>query len=400
MTVSSARPRILYVIASRGAGTGGHHFSLRDLSARMRAVADVQIVTVANQFPPALRDVPDVTYLPHAPWRMAQTMAALLRLCRTFRPTVIHSYDAFALQMARVLSVVLDIPLVHTQCGGPTARTNVPRAPDVIVFSEENLSGLSAHPRMAGCRLHHIASRVEPVAPDLDRIAALRAHLRLADGELVLMRVNRFVPAYEPVMRQTLTLAQTLRAAGLPVRAVLLGSPNEPEVVARIAALCAPGDTRVHDEVFTRRAAEVVALSDVVVGTGRGLMEAASLGRPLFASLAERTLPAPVAPDTVEALAGVNFSPRAVLPLDDKALAARAVEICADPQRRAAAGEYARHLYETRFDVGAAVPKHLAIYAQAQPWPRRQAAEAFSDLGLNVAHEIYARARLRLAAVR
>ena len=71
------RPRVLFVISSRGAGTGGHHFSLRDLSARLRAVADVQVVTVANQFPPALRDVPDVTYLHHAPWRLAHTLRAL-----------------------------------------------------------------------------------------------------------------------------------------------------------------------------------------------------------------------------------------------------------------------------------------------------------------------------------
>jgi hypothetical protein len=45
---------VLYVITSRGKGTGGHHFSLRDLTARMRADADVHIAVVAIRFPPSL----------------------------------------------------------------------------------------------------------------------------------------------------------------------------------------------------------------------------------------------------------------------------------------------------------------------------------------------------------
>lgn len=385
--------RILYVIVSRGAGTGGHHISLRDLATRMRAHADVHIAAVAVRPPPALDGVPGVRWLPHSPWRVDRTMAGLVSLCRELRPTVIHSYDGYALRMARVLSVLFDVPLVHTQCGGPTAKRHVPRAPDVVVFSTENLRGMSEQLRMRRCRLHHIPNRVEPVTPDPARVEALRAHLGLAPDDLVVMRVNRFVAPYEPVMRQTLALAERLRLAGLPARAVLLGSEDQPQTVARIAALAGASDRLVHDPRYTRRAAELLPLGDLVVGTGRGLMEAASLARPIFASVAGRTLPALVDEDTLEPLFDANFSPRAVLPDDDEALAARALAVAGDPARRALAGAWARRTFETRFDVAAAVTRHLAIYANAEPWPRAEAAEAFGDLGFTVATELYHNAR-------
>ena len=392
------RPRILYVLVSRGAGTGGHHISLRDLAARIRATADVRIVTVAYKPPPALEGVPDVHFVRHGAWRMGLTEAALWRHCREFRPTVIHSYDSYALIMVRPLSALLGIPLVHTQCGGPTARVHLPRAPDVVVFSEENLQGMSAQRRMSRCRLHHIASRVEDVSPDPSRVEALRAHLALSPDDFVILRINRFVAPYEPVMRQTLALAALMRAAGLPARAVLLGSANDPEVVARIAALADPRDVLVHAPAFTTCAAELLPVANAVVGTGRGLMEAASLGRPLFASVQDRKLPVPVDPETVEALFAANFSPRAVLTLDDAALADRAVVLLSSPERAAAAGAYARHLFETRFDVQAAVNRHLEIYAQAVPWPRWELPEAVVDLSATTAQELYVRARTPRAA--
>lgn len=397
---SSPRPRILYVITSRGQGTGGHHFSLRDLASRLRGRADVHIAVVADRFPPALEGVPDTTFLPWKPWRWAQTLVGLLGVVRAFGPTILHSYDPLALQLLRVVSAWTHLPLVHTTCGGPTPRRNVPRARDVILFSEENREGLAQNPRMAGCRLHLISSRVNPIAPDAPRMAALRAHLALAPDELVVLRINRFVERFRPAIDQTLALGLALNAAGVRTRVVLLGSVDEPAFAAELAARALPGVTLVHDAEFTRQAAALLPIADAAVGTGRSLMEAACMGRVIFAPVAGRKLPALVDDATVDALAHANFSTRAELPaaLDDDALRERAVAALRTPEARAAAGAWARALFRERFDAEAAVTRHLEIYAQAEPWPPGRTAEAAADLGVNLLLETVRRARRRLVA--
>lgn len=393
-----ARPRVLYVITSRGKGTGGHHFSLRDLTARMRAHADVHIAVVADRFPPSLEGVPDTTWLPWGALRGTATLGGLLGLVRRFRPTHLHSYDPLALQLTRLVSLWTRLPLVHTTCGGPTPRRNVPRNRDVILFSEENRSALAANPRMAGCRLHLIASRVNPVQVDPARVEALRAHLALRPDEQVVLRINRFVHNYLPAMEQALALGRLMREGGQPTRVVLLGSIGDADVASALAERAEAGVSLVHDATFTHNAAALLPIADVVLGTGRGLMEAACLGRVVFAPVADRQMPALLAADTVDALAHANFSPRARLPdaLDDAALRERARAVLTNPDARRAAGAAARYLYETRFDAGVAAARHLEIYAQAEPWPVSRAAEALGDLGLNLALETFRRTRRAL----
>jgi len=395
-----ARSRVLYVITSRGKGTGGHHFSLRDLTASLGSLVDVHIAAVAIRFPPSLADLPNVTFIPWSPFRLAGVLAELLALVRRFEPTHLHSYDPSALQLARVLSLWTRLPLIHTQCGGPTPRRNVPRAPDVVLFSEENRSGLSAHPRMADCRLHLISSRVNPVALDPARVAALRRHIGWQPGDRVVLRINRLVHEYRPAMDQALALGALWRAAGARVHVVLLGSVGDEALVRDLESLAGrtPDVHVVTSPEFTTKAAALLGAADAVLGTGRGLMEAAFAGRVVFAPVAGHALPALLAPDTVDALAHANFSPRARLgeAYSDDVLAVRAREALATDEARSASGEYARALYDERFDARVAARKHLAIYAEARPWPAGEAPEALADLALNVLLETLRRARRAL----
>lgn len=404
MSETPSRPRVLYVITSRGKGTGGHHFSLRDLTARLRVDADVHIAAVAIRFPPSLADVPDVTFIPWSPDRLAGVLADLLALVRRFAPTHLHSYDPSALQLARVLSLWTRLPLVHTQCGGPTPRRNVPRAPDVVLFSEENRSGLASHPRMADCRLHLIASRVNPVALDPARALALRRHIGWQPGDRVVLRINRLVREYRPAMDQALALGALWRALGGRVHVVLLGSVGDEDLVRDLESLAGrtPDVHVVTTPEFTTHAAALLGAADAVVGTGRGLMEAAFAGRVVFAPVAGHALPALLAPDTVDALAHANFSPRARLgdAVTDEVLARRAREALATESSRSASGLYARSLYDERFDASVAARKHLAIYAAARPWPLSGAPEALADLGLNVLLEALRRVRRALVGGR
>lgn len=366
--MSSERLRVLYVISCRSSGHGGHYHSLRDLVEALAPRVDAAIACLGRARPPVLFDgTLDATFHPWTARATPATVDALVRRIAAFRPHVVHSFDALALAHARVAAAATRRPLVHTLAGGPSPRRVVPRAPDVVLFSRENHDDLAAHPRMKGARLHLLPGRVRPVRVDRERVAGLRATLGLAPGELVMLRINRIVPVYEPVSRNFIDLGRRLRAGGLPVRVVVLGAAEDPAVAARLRAEEGEGVHVVTDPAFTRRAAEVADAADVVLGTGRSLMEAASLGKVLLVPLANRRCPRLLTPETLDELWRCNFSQRSRTAATEEELFAAIERTLRDPAARQACAAFARRTWERHFQVD--VPAYVRLYEDARRRP-------------------------------
>jgi hypothetical protein len=392
--------RVTFVITSRAQGTGGHMHSLRDITDALAPHLDARIICVCTTPPPALKGarvpVEMVDYRPEATPRV---VAQLYRRLRAQGAEWVHAFDPLALKLALPAADALSLRVVLTLCGGPTPRRDLPAVDDIVLFSQENLRGLQANPRMRGTRMRLVPNRVRAVEVDaeaaLARGAALRAHLSLPADALLLLRINRMSAVYAPVMHQTLALARALRERGLPVRAALVGSPNDPRVVDEVTRLAGSDDAVVTSPEFTHRAAELTPAADAVVGTGRGLMEAASAGRPLFTPIAGHTLPALLDANNFEALHDTNFSPRNRLETSDAALLEAADAALRTAAARAAAGAFSRHVFETRFDVRAAIVPYLEVYASA---PRRRPWQAPLDVGRLAVSQAVEATRVALAA--
>jgi len=368
--------RVTFVITSRAQGTGGHMHSLRDITDALATHVDARIVCVCVTPPRALQGarVP-VELVEYRPEATPRVVADLYNALRRHRAEWLHAFDPLALKLALPAADLLSLRAVLTLCGGPTPRRDLPAVQDIIVFSQENLRGLRGNPGMRGARLRFVPNRVRAVEVNgqaaLARGEALRAHLGLAPETLLLLRINRMSGVYAPVMHQTLALARALRARGLPVRAALVGSPNDPRVVEEVTQRAGSDDAVVTAPEFTHRAAELTPAADAVVGTGRGLMEAASAGRPLFTPVAGHALPALLDAHNFEALHDTNFSPRNRLETSDAALLQAADAALRTASARATAGAFSRHLFETHFDVRAAIEPYLEVYASAsrrRPW--------------------------------
>jgi len=392
--------RVTFVITSRAQGTGGHMHSLRDVTDALIDHVDARIVCVCSSPPPALKGArAPVTFIDYRAAQTPRVVADLRRALRANAAEWVHAFDPLALKLALPAADALSLRVVLTLCGGPTPRRDLPAVDDIILFSNENLRGLQSNPRMRGARLRLVPNRVRGVDVTAEaatrRGAALRAHLGWSPETLLLLRINRMSPVYAPVMHQTLALARALRARGLPVRAALVGSPNDPQVVDEVTRLAGDEDSVVTAPEFTHRAAELTPTADAVVGTGRGLMEAASAGRPLFTPIAGHALPALLDANNFEALHDTNFSPRNRLETSDAALLEAADAALRTAEARAASGAFSRHVFETRFDVRAAIVPYLEVYASA---PRRRPWQAPLDVGRLALSQAIEAARVALAA--
>ena len=339
---------------------GGHYYSCATLA---RALSSEEVRTSAlsiGHFAPGglHHSLPDALHVGFTGLPTPATWRALEGHVRRLRPTHLHAFDLPGALVARLLALRFRLPVVITKPGGVNEYT--PRARDVVAFSGENFEDLARRYKGHDVRLHLIPNRILPVEPDPERIAALRA--RLGHDRPIILRIARFAPEYLTSIRQTAALARDLSASGQPCHAVIVGGAQAPPVAAEVRALAGPDVTVLEEPQFTRNAAALLPVADLVVGTGRGFMEAAVQGRILMTTMAGLRYPLLVDESNFEGLFKTNFSPRNQAPGASDAATFEAVRaLLADP----AAGERAHAFARTigrRFDVREALPTYRALY--------------------------------------
>lgn len=357
-----AAMRVLYLISARTTGVGGHFFSLRSLVEAIASEVECRVVNVGRVSAKALANLPvpyeDVLW--KRPWLFG-AMRRLDRLVRGFRPDLIHAYDETSLFFARVLALRCGCALLHTKCGGPNPEGYYPRVRHIVLFSHENLAHFAKAARFRAARFHLIPNRVNEIEADPARIERLRAGVK--PGMLVVLRVARIGAFHEHSSLQALALVRQLRAEGLAVCFIQVGVVNDAASLKRIQDNLGDEDRLFTEPAMTRAASELLEGGDLVVGTGRGFMEAASRRRVLLAPLADAPHPVLVTPENFGSLFEANFSARSRLPAFDAQANYEAIRrVVTSAGRRQEFAEFARKMFETHFSLAQVLPRYLALY--------------------------------------
>ncbi len=346
--------KILFVISSfsvSNTGQGGHYYSLKTItSALERAGDDVSVLSFGDFAPPALQDLKiNYKHIDVASWS-----ANLPEWCSA--ATHVHAFDRRSFYFARKIGRWNGAKVYLTKPGGPNT-SYFPFSEDIILFSEENLNFMRSDPNLKGARMHLVPNRVASAVVSTERVADFdRTHP--FEGTTVL-RIARIGQSYRRSILQTVKLAAHLRDRGARARAVLIGTPQDQEVLSEVRSSLGEHDLLLTDTAYTKNASELLPLADIVVGTGRGVMEAAILGMPVLCPVANHDALQLLGRDTVADLQQANFSERATVksPQDVHALD---VSLSAEGLARAS-GE-SLEIAKARFDVDAAVPVYHAIY--------------------------------------
>ncbi|MCZ7637782.1 MAG: glycosyltransferase family 4 protein [Verrucomicrobia bacterium] len=364
----SRRLKVLYLISPSGKGMGGHNHSFRTTVQTLGGHLEAVGVTVGT-----------ITSPVHAvPGQRVHLLAArssafldrlriwpeLLRLARQEQPDVVHAFDPNSFFFGRRLALALGCAAVLTKCGGPNPAKYFPVPDDLVVFSEEDLGYFRCHRRFQTTRLHLIPNRVRAIEPDPGLLNALSA--LLPDDGPVLLRIARLGPFHEESVLQTTRLAHRLRQDGHKVRLLLIGFAEHPGTHRRVQQALGPGDCLLTEPPFTVNASRLVDVGDLVVGTGRSLMEAASRGRILLAPIQGGEIPVLLTSENWRHLFRTNFSQRSTIPgycEDDNYREIR--RALAEPAQTEALRRLARSLFEEHFSIESAVPRYLDLYHHA-----------------------------------
>jgi hypothetical protein len=391
-------PRVLFLLTAPGRGLGGHYYDAATVGAALADRCSVSLATVGLNRSPVL----DSSGLPyeHVSFSGAGVpgaYGAILRIARERRVDVIHSFDLGALGFARLAALRLRKTHVHSKCGGPNPIGRFPRVETLVVVSGENRDYFAGHPGFRGTRVCLLPNRATMPEPDRDRIDRFRREHGLADwGGWVFLKIGRVSRVYESGIRQSVRLVRDLNSAGVASKLVLIGVEEDPRLWREIVEEGGDDVIASSDPRYTVESARLIDMADCVVGTGRGVMEAAARGRILFTELRDGPYPVRLDERNIEALLFTNFSPRNRLeggPLDASYLA-RTADFLRE-RGRGLEDAFALDAFSRRFDVRRVVDDYLKLYREGEPPRLRPSAIADVAQGIGYVVKKSFRARIR-----
>lgn len=357
--------RILFFISASVEGKGGHYHSLDMISTEMAKHVEVAIIGLGPGKSVVLQNNPHfrrLIYTDGLP--TASVIRNVLQEVKSFRPDIIHCFDDKTYDF---ISYILALtgnshyPILINRCGGANSPS-YPVVKHMVLFMQENLEFYQKHPRFKDSKLYLIPNRVSPLLEKRESEI-----FRKKDNEFFLFRIGRIGKTYRKTLMDSIELAKRLKERGISnFTLFLIGTNDDPEIYRQIVELTKDLPVRiVTDDQVTSKASAYLHYADAAICTGRGFMEACSLGIPVLAGSVNHAVPVPVNPKNFHDFFYYNFSERAVLkePVGGDMLD-ETIRIMLDPTVKAEYGRYASGFFEEYFDIGHAVEKYFAVYKE------------------------------------
>jgi hypothetical protein len=302
--------KILFVITGNGHGRGGHVNSLDHISRAVAQKADIKIVSIGLTESPVLKENPYYFGVFKFKWFSYFTLQKKFKeLFKTFNPDVIHCFDGSSALLLMALPGLFSKKVIYTKCGGPNERKSIAQITgDIVLFSQENYDSYRSNNRFKYSDIHLIPNRVlkVDVFPEDEREVIKDANF------FNFVRIARISKAYENSIKQAIELTSRISSPGKKVKLYIIGVIQDEEIFNGLKEFAETKKIEVEfvTNHLTNKASRMLYLADAVIGTGRGVMEAMTLGIPTFVPVNGRNLPELLTSVNFHGFLSTNFSPR------------------------------------------------------------------------------------------
>jgi len=278
-------------------------------------------------------------------------------------PDILHAFDDPSFAFARIAALILKKKAILTKCGGPSPSGYFPLAPQLTLFSQEDFSFFTRTPRFHHTDIHLISARTRPISEQKqDLIEEIRQQCNLKKDSILFLRIARLNKKYFPGFQQIAHLIQTLRAQGIKCCCVLIGVIEDTVIREMLTQYEQEGIFQIYtDEEYTEQGSQFLSLADCVIASGRGVMEASSLGRPVMCPTNNTEFPVMMLPDTFGTLFMYNFSERATF-ANKNEVDSQSIKTLSNEIERNKASNYSKTMFAQHFNVDKAVSKYEKVY--------------------------------------
>lgn len=368
--------KILFFISVHGHGRGGHFHSLNHISMKIGEEHDVKIIS----FGPGKSDIIESNphFLRHINFKgldFFKLRKIIKQEARIFNPDIFHCFDVGSYNIIRLIIPSNKNILVLNKCGGPNP-THFPYVKNLILFSIENHEWFKKQSKFKSTNVRLIPNRVKSLQLNTDFVP-----IEKNPEEFVFMRICRIGHMYKKSIQDSINLISKLLEANLiNIKFYLIGVVQDPDVFEELKnhELVKSGHMIILTEsLFTNEASKMLYLADAVIGTGRGLMEAASLGKPLLAINKNGEIPILLNEMNFNDAFKTNFSERNVFPkLNDDENIKSIAQIIYDKESYLANSFFVTQSFEKYFSLEKAKEEYSVAYKQSKTSKRK----LFADL--------------------
>ena len=358
--------KIIYFISVHGHGRGGHFHSLNHISRVIGSEHRVKIIS----FGPGKSDIiaSNPFFRSHIDFNglnFFKLQLIIKQEVQVFQPNIIHCFDEGSYNIVRLITPSNKYKLVLNKCGGPNPK-NFSHVQNLILFSLENQEWFQAQKKFNSTNIHLIPNRVKPLNfnPDFTPI-------KKNTENFIFLRVCRIGYSYKKSIVDSINLISMLLEANFKnVKLYLIGVVQNADIFEEFKKheLVKNGHLKIlTDSTFTYEASKMLYLADAVIGTGRGLMEAASLGKPILAIDKNGEIPVLLNDRYFNDAFKTNFSERNVFPKLNKTDNIKSIaKLISDSSSYQKNCSFVKQIFEKYFSLENAKEAYLKAYKEAK----------------------------------
>lgn len=355
--------KILFFISVMGHGRGGHFHSLNHISQALGTEFDASIFTIGPGKSSVLEANP--YFKKHIYFNGKNYFSFKKGLedeVLKLNPDIIHCFDHNVYNILKLSKVCNRYKFVLTRCGGPNPKS-FPRVENLIVFSKENEKWFQGQLKFKSTALFRIPNRIFPV-----ELVNNNKLVRKEENKFCFVRIARIGPSYVKSIENSISLIQALLSGKHHnIHLYIIGHVEDNTIYHELKqkALNLPV-TFLTDPQYTLKASDMLYLADAVIATGRGVMEAAALKKPVLVPIINSGIPCLINEQNFGELFNKNFSERCELKLYSPDNNLSSIQsIIADNKRYSESSEYSLRVFNENFNVLTSIPLYKKVYDTA-----------------------------------
>lgn len=308
---------IVYLISSYkgiNTGRGGHYYSLLQMAEEISKKTDILIISIGNIKPALYSNIKYAHHIDTSLIKMpflVKKISILIKENKKKEIKAIHGYDEFTVYLLKKLSKIFNCEMILTKCGGITKKS-IPNVPKLIVFHAKDFDFYKKNSNIS--KIYQIANRVNPTAYNPSRKNQIN---KIYDEKYFnIVKIGRIGKYYYKTLIQAINLAGVISKTK-KTRLILIGHLESTLILNKLEEYAIKKNISLNifsQPEYTINAAELIWGANLVVGTGRGAMEALSAEKLLFFPVNGQDLPCFFDINTAPYAMENNFSERTIIP--------------------------------------------------------------------------------------
>lgn len=360
--------KIMYLISVFGNGIGGHYYSLKSTVEAISENAQCVVVSIGPIESPVINTINSKVYnIIYSHQTPIVTILKLINIIKSEQPDVFHAFDTDAIFYANIISHYYKKAYITTLCGGPNP-TFFPKVKNLILFSNENKKFFEENPNYKRSNIYLIPNRIWRPLQDYNLINEIQR--KLNPKAHIFLRIARISSFHKESILQSIALVEALNRENVRSQLVVVGDVQERDVYDEIVKKLGEYTILLTDDRYIVDASKIIDVSEVVIGTGRGFMEGASMKKVLLCPSSHSKYPILATRNNMFDLFDNNFSLRSINTSSGSSNLSMIMQVLQDDEMRSNLAGYMQRISQEYFQIESVTGKYMGIYQELEYDPK------------------------------